>query len=723
MPPARGLLLTSVLALAMLLAAVPATAEPAPPHRLLLTLDHALTGDERAALAAIGWSVVGDAPSVPAVIVASVAPRASPASLAFVRASTPDAPLFTDALLPLGPQPDPTPDAPTGTPPAPSAPSAPAQPLTLSSLDAPSNDVTPSLLTRAGEPTWSLGATGKGIAIAVVDSGIDGTHPDFAGRVVANVKLVGTQFVPSAVDDDGHGTHVAGIAAGNGAASHGVYAGVAPDANLVGIDINADFTTASALEAFDWIFLHKDQYNIRVVTNSWGRASTGEAFDPNDALVRATDRLVRAGIVVVFSASNHGPAPASLSLEAQNPDVLTVGATDDAASLASFSSRGPARDASGAPASWIKPDLVAPGVDVVAPRSVASVSKADPDAPSYQIMSGTSQAAPQVAGVVADMLSVAPALRPADVAVILHATAVDLGAPGADTDTGYGLVDARDAVLAALGRTPDHGNLLVQGGAQSFAFAGSTLAAGGAASGLLNGLTGGARETTVTARFPVLPGAPGATIDFAYSAGLAPSALRLYVSDGDQTLGPWTGRNGVANIAAPDLHPGMWTLAVIVTSAASVTWSATVHEVLAAHAERASIFDPRYELPPGERGVQQSVSDEFQYLVDLATVELEVRSVEFQDYADAHPLVVVSGLFAGLAAIAGLAWWAFGSLAKARRRARLDQAIAEGPTATPLPPLPVALDAAGGDAPFEVADEAPTELPPLDLDKPFDLPK
>ncbi|HWH07771.1 MAG TPA: S8 family serine peptidase, partial [Candidatus Thermoplasmatota archaeon] len=207
--------------------------------------------------------------------------------------------------------------------------------------------------------------TGRGVTVAVVDSGIDAAHPDLLGRVKANVRLVDGRFLDAPGDANGHGTHVAGIVAASGASSEGQWRGVAPEAALVGIDISERFTTTSAILAYDWLYVHRADHDIRVVVNAWGRVGE-RRYDPDDPVVRAVDRLVDAGVVVLFSASNHGPGPSTLSVESQNPRVVTVGAVDAAARLMAYSSRGPVAGAKGD--AWVKPDLVAPGEDVVGLR-------------------------------------------------------------------------------------------------------------------------------------------------------------------------------------------------------------------------------------------------------------------------------------------------------------------------------------------------------------------
>lgn len=382
--------------------------------------------------------------------------------------------------------------------------------------------------------------TGAGVTVAVLDSGIDATHPDLAGRVVANARLVQGRFVDAPGDTDGHGTHVAGIVAASGASSEGRWPGVAPDARLVGLDISGRFTTASAILAYDWLAEHREEHDIRVVVNAWGRVPDGDAYDPRDPELRAIESLVAEGVVVLFSASNRGPGPSTLSVEAMSPHVVTVGATDAAGLVMSYSSRGPVRAAD----PWVKPDVVAPGDAVVSLRSAQTLpDAADPD-PLHTSYSGTSQAVPHVAGIVARMLEARPSLTPQQVADALRASAIDLGAPGPDDASGYGLVDARDAILAAQGRAPDRGNVLVAGGRDRYEDA---LALPGAPRrGLFDLLD--APEVVWDAPFPVKPGATRVRVD-ASATGAQPFDLEL-LKDGRIVPG--------TEVERPE--PGIWTL-------------------------------------------------------------------------------------------------------------------------------------------------------------------
>jgi serine protease AprX len=321
----------------------------------------------------------------------------------------------------------------------------------------------PGILEVGAPDVWrQLGVTGKGVGVAILDSGI-APHPDLAGRIVAAVDFTNGRngaLVPPA-DPGGHGTHVAGLVAGDGTASGGAYAGVAPGANLIDVRVIAasGSTSISTLIAgMQWVLAHRADYNIRVVNLSAGGPATSSYRD--DPLATAAEALVFAGITVVVSAGNDGPAVRTITSPGDDPYVITVGGIDDNGTattsddaLASWSSRGVT------PIDGLaKPDVVAPGRKVVSLRSPGStldlelpdrlVAGLDPLVPEYFRLSGTSMAAPVVTGVVALILERSPALTPAQVKDRLKGTATALSYGSPDT-TGSGLVNAPAAVAAA----------------------------------------------------------------------------------------------------------------------------------------------------------------------------------------------------------------------------------------------------------------------------------
>lgn len=316
-------------------------------------------------------------------------------------------------------------------------------------------------LTRSNS---GLPVSGRGVTVAVLDTGVDGTQGDLAGRVVQNIKLADTQSVgvgfnypvaaPSLPNTDqayGHGTFVAGIIAGSGQQSAGKYAGVAPGANVLGLSAG-DATLLFILSGFDYLLANGSSSGVRVVNCSF---SANTVFDFNDPVNIATRMLTDNGINVVFSAGNTGPGLDSLNPYSIAPWVVSTGATDSQGRLAGFSSRG----AFGNP--LFRPTLVAPGANTISLRAstVAAVTSIDglfgadtqlstSELPYYTSGSGTSFSAPQVAGVIALMLEANPQLTPAQVRDILQRTATPLP-PYYAHEVGAGMLNAQAAVLEA----------------------------------------------------------------------------------------------------------------------------------------------------------------------------------------------------------------------------------------------------------------------------------
>jgi serine protease AprX len=306
--------------------------------------------------------------------------------------------------------------------------------------------------------------SGRNVTIAVLDTGLDGTHADLAGRVVQNVKLVDTQSVgvgftepinveglPNTDQAYGHGTFVAGLIAGSGVRSGGKYGGVAPGANLIGLSAG-DLNLSYVLSGFDYLLSRGASLNTRVVNCSF---SANTVFDTNDPVNVATKMLTDRGINVVFSAGNTGSAEHTLNPYAVAPWVVSVGATDERGRLANFSSRGDMGSA------LFRPTIVAPGVNVVSLRSAGAsvtgtlgVAVADKDRlspaelPFYTTASGTSFSAPQVSGTIALMLEANPRLTPPQIRDILQRTATPLP-DYFQHEVGAGMLNAHAAVLEA----------------------------------------------------------------------------------------------------------------------------------------------------------------------------------------------------------------------------------------------------------------------------------
>lgn len=298
---------------------------------------------------------------------------------------------------------------------------------------------------------WNAGFTGAGVGVAVIDSGINDQHPDLknstetASRVVYHQDFTGTATTNSSgakYDLYGHGTHVAGIIGGNGYLSGGQYEGVAPGVNLIdlrALDANGAGTDSTVIAAIQAAVSLQNTYNIRVINLSLGRG-IGVSYT-QDPLCQAVEAAWKSGIVVVVAAGNYGRLSVNgsngfgtITAPGNDPYVLTVGATKangsasaSAETLASYSSKGPTTYDH-----VVKPDLVAPGNDVVSLSAPgATLEAAYPselvtgtdNKNDYFTLSGTSMATPAVVGAVALLLQEQSTLTPDQVKARLMKTA------------------------------------------------------------------------------------------------------------------------------------------------------------------------------------------------------------------------------------------------------------------------------------------------------------
>jgi serine protease AprX len=310
------------------------------------------------------------------------------------------------------------------------------------------------------------GLTGNGITVAVLDSGIT-QHPDLTNNDGSSCILANVSFVPndpSPQDACGHGTHVAGIIAGNGSASsadncYRTFYGMARTANLVNVrvlDSNGQGTVSTVINGIQWCIQNQVAYNIRVINLSLGHP-VGESY-ANDPLCQAVEQAWQAGIVVVCAAGNDGrlntnqttirdnegwgTAYNTINVPGNDPFVITVGATKTGYGpraydrIASYSSRGPT-----AVDFILKPDIVAPGNRVISLRCINSTldllygatntvplnsymnNASDSDTPQYFRLSGTSMATPVVTGAAALLLDADPTLTPDTIKARLMITA------------------------------------------------------------------------------------------------------------------------------------------------------------------------------------------------------------------------------------------------------------------------------------------------------------
>ncbi len=349
--------------------------------------------------------------------------------------------------------------------------------------------------------------SGRGVTVAINDTGIDGSHQDVnfnqinpaSGKTIQNVfvnmndrdgLLVRSEtlgnifegFIPAVylenqINSDshgGHGTHVASITAGSGVASGGLYQGVAPGASLVGLGSGVGLFIIGQIAAFDYCLSNQFIYNIRAVNNSWGNSANN--LDPDHPINVASRTLHDNHIIVVFANGNDGPDANSQNRWASWPWTMNVGAATKDGRLAGFSSRG----IFGHPT--IHPDFITPGTgvpddddplttepltsDIIAARSRANIVANGLDAdeqippaflPNYTQISGTSMAAPHLAGVVANVLEANRFLLPDDVKNVIARTATPL-ATYDEHEVGAGLANVHAAVDLAMNPSKAYGN-------------------------------------------------------------------------------------------------------------------------------------------------------------------------------------------------------------------------------------------------------------------------
>jgi serine protease AprX len=455
------------LALPAVAVATPAQAAPRSATSIVQLRDGVSLAEGRSIVRAAGGTVEGRLPIIrglAARLPAGARPRLMRDSR--VAAVTRNARVIDTSILPLGDEQaaaeEPVSDATTAAPVAEPAPEEPAAEAPAAEPAGTTGPATAYPYSVFAPLAWEL-ATGAGVGVAVIDTGIDGGLPDFAGadgtsRVIASATI--NPGATTAHDTYGHGTHVAGIIAGDGTRraagdpAAGKYVGIAPEANLVSVKIDDDDGYATVLDAIyglQFVVDHRDDYNIRVVNLSL--ESTAQQSYKTDPLDAAVESAYFHGILVVVAAGNQGPTPEAANYAPGNdPFALSVGAVDDQDTWSrgddaytEWSSAGRTQDG------FDKPEIAAPGAHIVSTlargsafTSLCPACVVDGD---YIRAGGTSMAAPVVAGVAALMLQRHPEWTPDEVKSTLIATARNLD----------GGVDEVDAFAAVAARMPDHG--------------------------------------------------------------------------------------------------------------------------------------------------------------------------------------------------------------------------------------------------------------------------
>lgn len=286
------------------------------------------------------------------------------------------------------------------------------------------------------EPLLTKGFTGKGITAAILDSGIY-PHPDLKERIIDFRDFLNGQT--GCYDDYGHGTHVAGILAGNGKLSRGRYRGIAPACRLLPVKVlnrRGNGSRQDVLRGIEFVIATREQYHTRILNISVGTLEEGK---DDEELIQAVEAAWDAGLVVVAAAGNLGPGAESITSPGSSRKIITVGASDDERKeeffkrsriLPGYSGRGPTC------ACIVKPELTAPGTGIISCSSRYASTRRG-----YTAKSGTSMATPVVSGAAALLLSLHPDLSNLDVKMRMRESAVDLKFPRSHQGWGFLRID------------------------------------------------------------------------------------------------------------------------------------------------------------------------------------------------------------------------------------------------------------------------------------------
>ena len=280
-----------------------------------------------------------------------------------------------------------------------------------------------------GQTQECHGLTGKGVGVAVLDTGLY-PHEDFDHRITAFADFVHKR--KRLYDDNGHGTHIASIIGGDGSASGGRYCGMAPGCSLIGVkvlDYMGNGYASDVLAGLRWVREHRKEFGIRIVNISVGSYNR-KGMTEESALVKGVNAAWDDGLVVVVAAGNNGPGRMTVTTPGISRKVITVGCSDDdrevhvlGSRMVDYSGRGPTG------ACICKPDIVAPGSGIVSCSNELGA---------YMVKSGTSMSTPVVSGAIALLLEKYPDMTNRDVKLRLREKSVDLHQPR--NQQGWGLL-------------------------------------------------------------------------------------------------------------------------------------------------------------------------------------------------------------------------------------------------------------------------------------------
>lgn len=253
---------------------------------------------------------------------------------------------------------------------------------------------------------------GAGVGVAILDTGLCLDNEDVGSRVAAYYDFINNKEI--CYDDNGHGTHIAGIIGGDGRNSGGRYRGIAPKCHfIIGkvLDESGNGNVVNVKDAINWVIEKKDRFNIRILNISIGMFPDAKKKEQLD-LLEIVEKAWDSGLVVVVAAGNNGPEKMSITNPGISPKVITMGAIRERRVQRYYSGIGPTREC------IMKPEILAPGQKIVSCKNESG---------SYTTKSGSSMATPVVSGVIALLLQKEPWLSPIDVKIRLYKKAQDMG--------------------------------------------------------------------------------------------------------------------------------------------------------------------------------------------------------------------------------------------------------------------------------------------------------
>ncbi len=278
---------------------------------------------------------------------------------------------------------------------------------------------------------YKEGYSGKDVVVAVLDTGVDVMHPDLQNKVLCFRDYVNGK--ETCYDDNGHGTHIAGIICGMGANCAGKYSGIAPGAKIISLkvlDKNGNGTTENVLKALEFVKKNAKTYHVRILNFSIGYLP-GAGNREQEQLIHMLEELWDLGIVVITAAGNNGPGENTVTVPGISRKLITVGSMDDQKTR--YSGKGPTG------CCIVKPEVLAPGTEIVSTKN---------DHSGYLAKTGTSMSAPIVCGAVALLMEKKPQITPEEIKIYLYDSVTPLKKE--DKRRSWGILNVDQLVKTAI---------------------------------------------------------------------------------------------------------------------------------------------------------------------------------------------------------------------------------------------------------------------------------